>query len=227
MPDEFNGLELWDSVEETKDPTMVKWASVRGGFASVDAYYRIKLATELWGPYGRDWGLRECRWEMVPGGDNGAPSGIVLMAKFEYPDGKFPIAVDDQYRPTADVYKKLTTGAITKALSYLGFCADVFMGEFVDEKSLKSAQQAFDAETRHANTVQTLVQMLNEAIGCRSEPERMSVLRWAGVTEFGSVDAICETEGAPTEALNAIRAKAREEKVVKWPSILEIVESRD
>ena len=41
-------LKLWNDHEETP-PDMVKWVDVRGGYAAIDAYTRIKQATEAWG----------------------------------------------------------------------------------------------------------------------------------------------------------------------------------
>lgn len=123
-------MDLWNSVCNTPDePGWLKKVEYgKRKFTSIDAYHQIRLATEVWGPVGQGWGwdpeyayqgsliVCELRLWYVPEG-NGKPKAPVSVhaigaAKF-----------DD------DGPKKSLTDAITKALSYLGFNADVFLGE--------------------------------------------------------------------------------------------------
>src|SRR3990167_472884 len=50
-------LKLWQSVEKT-DPKYTKSFSRAGGFSgtAINATYLVRKATELWGPYGGEWG---------------------------------------------------------------------------------------------------------------------------------------------------------------------------
>ena len=224
-----DNLKLWNEHEETP-ADMVKWAEPRGGYAAIDAYHRIKQATEAWGPYGGTWGLRECVWDQITGtviekdyttkaviSSEPGVVGIVLRANFFYPDGCFPIAVDDAYRPSGDTYKKLTTGAITKALSYLGFSADVFMGRFADEKTLRAEHTKFTTESQHDNQVSMLLNLLDRGFGCKEESDRWAVCMWAGVEVFLGDEM---REGHPAEVINAIRAKVKETGLAN-PDVLE------
>ena len=225
MPDD--NLKLWNDHEETP-ADMVKWAKERGGYAAIDAYYRIKQVTGEWGPMGILWGLRECEWDQIIGevterdyktkeviSSGPGVVGIVLRANFFYPDGCFPIAVDEAYRPSGDTYKKLTTGAITKALSYLGFSADVFMGKFADEKKLRDERTKFTSETQHDNQIGMLANLLNKGLGCSKDHDRNAVCLWAGVADFLED----WPEGWPAKTLNAIRAKIAEEGLA-YPDVL-------
>lgn len=230
-------LKLWNDHEQTP-ADMVKWVKERGGYAAIDAYTRIKQATAAWGPYGQKWGLRECKWDQITGSVveknyetkeiiSSTPGvvGIVLRANFFYPDGCFPIAVDDAYRPNNDTYKKLTTGAITKALSYLGFSADVFMGKFADAKTLEDERTKFNSETQHENTVKLLMNLLESGIGCMNEQDMMDVIQWAGepiINDFTSDLAIV---GRPATLINSIRTK-RLEVDIPWPAVLPLAKEK-
>ena len=57
--DKAKNMELWEQVCTT-DPDITKKVNTRGGFTAIDAQAQIKRATELWGPYGSEWGVRDC-----------------------------------------------------------------------------------------------------------------------------------------------------------------------
>ena len=131
-PTPKSNTELWDAVYAT-DPEFTKKVAMRGGFTSIGGYYLVRKATERWGAYGSTWGLRECKYGYDCSAD-GAILALYLEAKFEYPGGSFDIASDIPYAPKDECRKKLRTDCIKKALSYLGFSADVFMGKFDDDR---------------------------------------------------------------------------------------------
>lgn len=130
-----DNLKLWDSVSET-NPSITKRVETRGGFTAIDAYSQIKEATKLWGSFGCKWGLRDLCYTFTYDGDK--PIGIALVATFFYPinstEVKFPTSSDMAYKPGNDCYKKLSTDVLTKALSRLGYNADVFLGKFDSNK---------------------------------------------------------------------------------------------
>ena len=125
-------MKLWDSVCQT-DPNITKKVNQRGGFTAIDAQAQIKRATELWGPYGKEWGVKRCKYDILSedknGGNFGNPIGMMLEADFYYPNGEFEIATDMPYKPNGDCCKKLLTDLTTKALSKLGFNSDIFEGK--------------------------------------------------------------------------------------------------
>lgn len=133
-------MNLWDSVCET-NPEETKHVNQRGGFTAIDAYSQIKRATEEWGPYGT-WGLTEIEHIFI----HEHPM-VLVKSRFKFPGGEFPVTssiklinskgVDD------DFAKKVETDLITKALSRLGFNADVFMGKYDDNRYVQEMRQKF------------------------------------------------------------------------------------
>jgi hypothetical protein len=137
-----DNLDLWNRHEKT-DPAMTKKVTQRGGFTAICAMHQMKEATKEWGPYGKAWGLGEMKYEYVRNGQ-GEIVEVSLEAMFGYPGGgSFGISTDIAYRPGNDSRKKLRTDCITKALSNLGFNADVFMGKFDDNKYVNEMNELF------------------------------------------------------------------------------------
>lgn len=142
-------MAIWNAVAGT-DPKYTSRVQQRGGFTAIDAYFQIRQATELWGPYGSRWGLRK----MVRTIQSDMEMAF-LDAEFHYPDGEtdasFQIAnsIDIKMRGKSgdkwddEFVKKLETNTISKALSRLGFGADVFMGLFDDARYVEEQNRKF------------------------------------------------------------------------------------
>lgn len=133
-------LALWDRVKETDPKYSKKASNGRFSFTTIDPQFQLQEATNQWGPYGDHWGMRNLDWNVIP--SDIAPI-MMLSCEFFYPaevqsvSGQvtfvsFEIAVDMKIKPGDDMCKKLMTSARSKALSYLGFSADVFLGKFDD-----------------------------------------------------------------------------------------------
>jgi len=134
-------MDLWNQVCET-DPVITKKVNQRGGFTAICAQAQLKTATELWGPYGGSWGVKDLHYTHHQSGEN-IPA-VSLIATFYCPgDIEFPIGTDMAYMPGNDTYKKLLTDLTTKALSKLGFNSDVFEGKFDDNKYVATMTQKF------------------------------------------------------------------------------------
>ena len=134
----MENLHIWDKVCRT-DPEYTKHVSQRGGYTSIAPQYQIKCATEQFGPYGEGWGFESCDLDF----SQLEYTGMVLVKAvfFYHTNGKrhsFPInncwpvkvGSGEKARVDADFAKKAETNTMSKALSKLGFSADVFMGEF-------------------------------------------------------------------------------------------------
>lgn len=137
----YEGLGLWNAVEKSDQRFLKKVEFGKRSFTTIDAYYQLKKATEIFGPYGKTWGLKDTHLEIVNVGET--PMAI-YKATFYYPAGEFEIwnAIkinDDEFA------KKVETDTITKALSRLGFNADVFLGTYDNNRYTKS-------ETKQENT---------------------------------------------------------------------------
>lgn len=143
-------LKLWKSVEKT-DPAYTKSFSRAGGFSgtAINATYLIRKATEIWGPFGGKWGATVADEKYVPGAEGTIVH--VVRIDFWHPDGKFNTfgqttfvgknkngAFTDEEAP-----KKSLTDAITKALSMLGFSADVHLGMYDDNKYVNDLRAEF------------------------------------------------------------------------------------
>jgi hypothetical protein len=153
-------LELWNKVCKT-DPTFTKEFKGKGGFkgTAICAQWQRFKATELWGPYGERWGVKEEAFDIFQDGQDSHNDLILYRAIFYYPSisgppAQFPIASDlslwnysTTYKSWArnnDVSKKVSTDALTKGLSMLGFSADVFMGKFDDNRYVQEVRKEFN-----------------------------------------------------------------------------------
>lgn len=141
-------LKLWSEVEKT-DLQFTKQVNQRGGYTAISPQYQLRCATEQFGPYGYGFGLSQSDFDM----SIFEATGIVIhKAMFFYLfDGKrceFPISnAIEAARTTAkgryvdtDFAKKVETNTVSKALSKLGFNADVFMGMMEDQSYLAELQ---------------------------------------------------------------------------------------
>lgn len=127
-------MQIWDAVSET-DPNHTKHVALRGGFTAIDANYQVMMATKQFGPVGIGWGydtgtpIFHETLVMIPvtlwHGERANHFGPIWGCE-EWKDGKG--------RVDSDATKKAETDALTKALSRLGFNADVFLGRFDDQK---------------------------------------------------------------------------------------------
>ncbi len=142
-----DNLKLWDSVQET-NPADTKEVTFGRKFTAIDAYSQIKKATDIFGSYGSMWGIRSIVHTFVPN------TNMVLgEAQFYYMQtgnkGEFPVTssilyISEKGKVDDDFAKKLETDMITKALSRLGFNADIFMGKFDDNKYVADMKQKFE-----------------------------------------------------------------------------------
>jgi hypothetical protein len=140
-----NKLQLWDSVSTT-DPKYTKKVNQRGGFTAIAAQSQVKKATEVFGPAGIGWGVKDEKFTNIEG------TTLVLYTStlwyvFNSKTGELPIHSSIKYgangRYDDDFAKKVATDALTKGLSKLGFNADVFMGLFDDNKYVSQVTEQF------------------------------------------------------------------------------------
>lgn len=160
MTDKRNTMRIWQKVDET-DPSHTKKVTFGRQFTAIDAHSQVMEATRQFGPVGEGWGyntefgtieipgdrvLAYCdvtlwwaedgEWEgnKVPGNQRryGPVRGSCWLVNYAVKDNK--IQLDH------DAFKKAMTDGITKALSHLGFNADVFLGKFDDNKYVQERQ---------------------------------------------------------------------------------------
>lgn len=147
METENKNLELWHKVEKT-NPAYTKNANVRGNkITSISPQYQIKNVTEQFGEYGKNWGFKKTTIDYTLASEFGM---VVLDAEFFYPGGQFNIKnsiglfIDNsKTKIDVDFAKKLETDTLTKAISKLGFNADIFMGKFDDVRYVEEMKEEF------------------------------------------------------------------------------------
>jgi hypothetical protein len=147
-------LRIWSKVQAT-DPRFTKQFSRGGGFkgTATNATYLARRATETFGPMGLGWGVKILDESIM----DGAGEEKIHRVKIELwylLDGrrgsiehfglttfigknKHGLFTDEE------AAKKSLTDAMTKALSMLGFAADVHLGMFDDNKYVNAAQAHF------------------------------------------------------------------------------------
>ena len=158
-------LKLWSAVEKT-DLQFTKAVNQRGGYTAISPQYQLMEATKQFGPYGFGFGLCQSDFDM----SIFEATGIVIhKAVFFYMfEGKrceFPLSNAIEAAKTTkngryvdtDFAKKVETNTVSKALSKLGFNADVFMGMMEDQSYLAELQNEIalqKADDKDAEIVQ-------------------------------------------------------------------------
>ena len=143
------GHNLWQQVSTT-NPKYTKKVNQRGGFTAINATYQLEQATIVWGSYGSTWGVKDCNYQYIKDA-KGNIVEIVLEAVFYYPGGEFELSTDATYKPGQDCRKKTLTDLTTKALSKLGFSADVFLGMYDDNKYINSVKAMYQKPAQPAS----------------------------------------------------------------------------
>ena len=140
-------MRVWNAVCKT-DPRHTKPVEFGRKFTAIDAHYQIQEATRQFGPIGEGWGYTT--------GELAFEDGLVIVPVTLWHgsrDKSFgPIYGSTTLRDRKgnidkDAPKKATTDALTKALSQLGFNADVFLGRFDDNKYVEELRAEFTPKT--------------------------------------------------------------------------------
>tara|TARA_R110000787_G_scaffold2956_2_gene11332 strand:- start:2762 stop:3202 length:441 start_codon:yes stop_codon:yes gene_type:complete len=136
----MDNLKLWNTVS-VSDPQYLKQVSFGARkFTAIDPQYQVMKATEQFGIVGTGWGwTNETRFINLSNGDTAviADVGIWVGSK----DNSFgPFSGCRKFfdatkgRLAEDAPKMAITDGLTKALSHLGFNADVFLGKMDGNK---------------------------------------------------------------------------------------------
>jgi hypothetical protein len=209
----MSNMAIWDQVCTT-DPNQTKTVNQRGGYTAIVPQYQIQQATEVFGPYGKGWGFASCDLDM----SQIEPLGLVIVkAIFFYVTGgdrsEFPInnawPVKQGSRIDPDFAKKAETNTMSKALSKLGFGADVFMGQFDDNEylqeaaktaSVKSAESALDKKEREEQEYNDWMQEMYESFANASTMQELQAAHKSRIRK-------AKARGYDTAILHIERAK--------------------
>ena len=166
-----DNLELWRKVEKT-NPKYTKKAKVGGNqITSISPQFQIMNVTEQFGSYGTTWGFKDIELDFslvstmfqkdktegvypnikVIGKEDACMGLVVFKAIFFYPNGEFPVInsislfTNNEMSKLDDNFaKKLETDTLTKAISKLGFNADIFLGKFDDVRYIEEITKEFN-----------------------------------------------------------------------------------
>ena len=133
MSNDITNMNVWEKVSKS-DPKFLKKVSFGArSFTSIDPMYQVREATRAFGPVGQGWGW-DSKTEMitVANGDVACIAHVTLWHGSK--DNSFgPFTGCRTFykkeRIAEDAPKMAVTDGLTKALSHLGFNADVFLGE--------------------------------------------------------------------------------------------------
>ena len=180
-------LDLWNKVCKTnpKYTREVKFGS--RGFTAINPQYQIMKATEQFGPFGEGWGVRDERLWLIADGLLG------YQATLWYKNGTKVCEFDINASITThmgsklddDCFKKVSTDALTKGLSKLGFNADVFLGLWDDNKYVNQMEKEFSK----ANTAKELFTL---TVG---DDNWVNVLKYVTVNKKQGLEKLAQTLG--------------------------------
>lgn len=163
-----DNLKLWNSVEKT-NPKYTKNAKLSGrDITAISPQYQIMQVTEKFGVYGRTWGFKNIAlsYDLVE-----KCNLVVFKATFFFPSGEFEIInscklymdrnctmIDDNFA------KKIETDALTKAISKLGFNADIFMGKFDDVRYVEEMKKEFAEKPKEIENIsdEKFLELINQ-----------------------------------------------------------------
>lgn len=122
----MSNMDIWDQFASTDERYTYDIPEKR--LTGIDTYYQIHRATNAWGPIGNKWGF-EGKLTHQQVGDK---VYCIYELDLSYPPeegkwGKFGPVTGCCEFTDEDAPKKALTDALSKALSYLGFSADIFM----------------------------------------------------------------------------------------------------
>lgn len=231
---------IWDKVCVTP-PAITKQFKGRGGFqgTSANPMYLAQRCTELFGPCGIGWGVRQLEYKIAGAGDEQAwMSHVEFWYRHPDHDDESPRATVQQWgsamlseirgRTSSKPYvfvdpeaaKKAMTNGMSKCLSLLGFCADLWMGWYDSADYQQFAAEKTEERKRmesNENAAALLQNLLDAGIGCKTDEERDKVLSWACGEPVAYNDIVMD--GRAAAAQTAIK-KAVREQALTYPEVL-------
>jgi hypothetical protein len=147
-------LKLWESVEKTPEDLIEKVDAGDGKkLNSIPAINRFKKATEVFGVYGDKWGLKEIKHTELHI-NNLAIGNLQAVFFYTHNDKEISFEISNSIsilfwedgKPKANVnYRKsIETDTVTKALSKLGFNADIYSDSDLIEGTIKKDELSID-----------------------------------------------------------------------------------
>ena len=134
-------LDLWNKVSKSDPKYLKKISFGQRSFTAIDPQYQVRCITEAFGPVGQGWGwTNETRFINLSNGDIAVVADVCVWTVDKYDNLFGPFSGCRKFfdatknRLNEDAPKMAITDGLTKAISHLGFNADVFLGEMDGNK---------------------------------------------------------------------------------------------
>ena len=228
-----DNLILWNAVVKT-DPAYTKPFSRFGGFkgTAINATYLARKATEQFGPLGIGWGWNIVDEKYV----NGAPITEaatevvhVLRIKLWYIYGDKRGEIEHFGQTTfvgknknglytdEEAPKKSLTDAISKALSGLGFAADIHLGLYDDNKYVATLKREFGEGAADEPPTEDAPAPTRMSDNAKRERYANDMRKWlAKTTDLAAVRAMWNNEVPSMQELGIIGTPLEKELKAAW-----------
>jgi hypothetical protein len=214
-----DNMHIWNAVEAT-DPAKTKSFTRAGGFkgTATNATWLAMRATEMFGPCGIGWGAKVIDERLLDGAPfqktpshcakihrvhiklwyvlDGVRGEIEHFGQTEFCGER----ADGRLYTDEEAPKKSLTDAMTKALSMLGFAADIHMGLFDDHKYVNEAREKFATNGNgHASSSVSVLAYVKEALDIIAKSESAEKLKewWLGRRQQDMRAALGIVKGTP------------------------------
>lgn len=202
---------IWDAVCKT-DPAHTKPFSRSGGFkgTAIKPIWTVKRLTEQFGPVGMGWGMGEPSFTVVPSGEEILVYCTVTCWHTERANtfvgvGGDKVTAKRSSGPFNDdeAFKKAFTDAVGNAFKFVGFGADVHMGQFEDSKYVQDVTEEFSEKPQYLSDSQ------RDQIQAICEAEGVTVIE---LCQKGKVKSLKEVLAADFEMVKKAIAVIKKEK---------------
>ena len=143
-------LSFWESVQTT-DPNFTKEVGFGRKFTSINAQYQIREVSRAFGRIGQGWGIEEENFWMVCDGLLAYQAILWYMdgdKRCEYNINSSIATHNGKGKLDDECFKKVSTDALTKGISKLGFNADVFLGMWDDNRYVNQVRESFKTKPK-------------------------------------------------------------------------------
>ena len=208
-------MKLWNAVEKT-NPKYTKQVGFGRKFTSINAQYQVMCATEQFGAFGKGWGIKNEFFTPIIEGLIGYTATLWWKAEdmtelsldcysFEINSS---IATHSKAGKLDDeCYKKVSTDAMTKGLSKLGFNADVFLGQYDDNRYVAQMEKEFNTPKPKQTSKPQQAPKEKHAVGTKMTAEVIALMMEA--IKQGKGDKVQERMG------DYIMSKTQKDKLEK------------
>jgi len=191
-------LDLWNSVCKTnpKYTKQVKFGA--RSFTTINAQYQLLQATEQFGSMGEGWGIKDEQFTMIVEGLLGYTASLWYKKGTKVCEFNINSSINTHNRGGVDdeCFKKVSTDALTKGLSKLGFNADIFLGLWDDNRYVAQMEKEFSKSNGQATKTKFTLNVGDE--------NWANVLKYVKVNKKQGIEKLAATLGRKYTITKAI-----------------------